>query len=223
MTLVTRRHEAQRGARLVTAWVRLYTSGLRDDIRDDRRDEIASDIWEQAHDNATSSTQGAEIVARAVLGVPADLSWRLEHSRLARMPGWAIASVLGLLARLETAGRWVARRGLPGFSTMTASVVGVIGLLVIVTAPTNNSGTPVASLVWWGSLLLVGGLTIGLGGRLIDARPRLGGTLVILGSALSGLLLWPTILAPIAAFALAWRSALRIKRGRKIEPVLPRS
>lgn len=200
---------------LVSRWVRYYTLGLPEGVRDDRRDEIASDLWEQAHDEASISAVNPEILARGLLGVPADLAWRLERSRLARLPGWLIATLFGILGRFELAGRWIIRRGLPGFTTAAAFVGGAIGVLVIVTAPSNDSGTPTADLVWWGSLLVVGALLIGLGGRLIAARTRLGAASVILGSALLGLLLWPTIVAPASAAALSWRAVIRVRDDRR--------
>ena len=36
-------------AGVARAWVRLYTAGLRADVRDSRRAEIDSDLWEQQH------------------------------------------------------------------------------------------------------------------------------------------------------------------------------
>ena len=211
-------HPAARSVRLVALWVRCYTAGLPAEVRAERRDEIASDLWEQAHDlrNVHAGAGGAvsaEIVARGALGVPADLSWRLERSRLARMPGWAINGTLAILGRCERGARWLGRRGLPGITSSVAAVIGLIGLLVIVTAPTNNSGTPVNALLWWGSLLLLAAGAVALGGRVVGSRPRRGAALVIGGSALFGLLLWMTVVAPIAALALGWRSALRVPRG----------
>ena len=200
---------------IVAQWVRYYTLGLPEEARRERRDEIASDLWEHAHDEARTPTVGPEILTRGVLGVPADLAWRLERSRLARLPGGVIAAVLGILARLETVGRWIARRGLPGFTSAAAVVTGLIGALVIVTAPTNDSGAATADLIWWGSLLILGALSIGLGGRLIAERTRLGGALVIVGSAVLGLLLWPTVVAPIVALALGGRAAIRIRHDRR--------
>jgi hypothetical protein len=190
-------------------------------VRAERRDEIASDLWEQVHD-VDQPSAGIEIVARALLGVPADLSWRLERSRLARVPGWLVAGILALLGRFEATGRWIAQRGLPGVTTMAAAVVGIIGALVIVTAPVNNSNATTSALVWWGTLLILGGAGIGVGGRVLERRPRLGGTFVILGSGVAGLLLWPTVIAPIAALALSWRAALRIRRAGRTEPVIAR-
>jgi hypothetical protein len=74
---------ANRSAGLVLRWVALYTRGLPDDARQNRRDEINDDLWSQLQD-ATESRRGArsvsgEILARLLLGVPADVGWRLEQ------------------------------------------------------------------------------------------------------------------------------------------------
>jgi len=214
MTVGTATATRHWGSRVVAFWVRRYTSGLPEAVRYERRDEIASDLWEHEHDLDGSSV-GPEILARGLLGVPADLAWRLERSRLARMPGWGVTTVLGLLARFEATGRWIARRGLPGFTSATAVIVGLLGVVVIATAPSNDSGTPTSDLVFWGAMLIVAAVTVGLGGRLINVHTRLGGALVILGSGLFGLFLWPTIVGPIAALGLAWRAVLRIRDARR--------
>jgi hypothetical protein len=71
--------------RFTRGWARVYTVGLPARCARERRDEIASDLWEHATDEARSgSNAGAtatEIFGRAVLGMPADLSWHLDELR----------------------------------------------------------------------------------------------------------------------------------------------
>ena len=78
---------AERSARLVLRWVAVYTRGLPADVRQDRRDEIADDLWSQRDDAAESGradrSVSGEILARLLLGIPADVGWRLEQ----RAPG----------------------------------------------------------------------------------------------------------------------------------------
>ena len=73
-------------AGLVRRWVRVYTRGLAAQVRQDRLDEIDGDLWSQAHDAAASArsehSEAIEILVRLLLGVPADLSWRIERHRL---------------------------------------------------------------------------------------------------------------------------------------------
>ena len=75
-----------RAADLVLRWCDLYTHGLPDDVATDRRDELASDV----HDHRLASlgqgrsTFRRDVLVRAVLGIPADLSWRTHQLRIAR-------------------------------------------------------------------------------------------------------------------------------------------
>jgi hypothetical protein len=81
---------ANRSAGLVLRWVALYTRGLPDDTRQNRRDEIHDDLWSQLQDAAESSrgtrSVSGEILARLLLGVPADIGWRLEQSQVSGAP-----------------------------------------------------------------------------------------------------------------------------------------
>jgi hypothetical protein len=74
---------AERAARFVRRWVVLYTRGLPAEIRQERRDEIEDDLWSQEREAAGSArtdlSLAGEIVIRLVFGIPADLSWRMEH------------------------------------------------------------------------------------------------------------------------------------------------
>jgi hypothetical protein len=74
-----------RSVGFVRAWVRLYTVGLPTGLREARRDEIDADLWEQSReasmDIAPSLT--SHVLARWLLGLPDDLSWRAAHIRSA--------------------------------------------------------------------------------------------------------------------------------------------
>ena len=70
---------------LTRAWVALYTTGLAADLRGTRRAEIDSDLWEQRQvaalvEEAQSET-AFQLFARLLLGIPSDLTWRLETVR----------------------------------------------------------------------------------------------------------------------------------------------
>ena len=73
-------------SRMVLAWVALYTRGLPPEARLARRDEIESDLWSQREDARSTCRSGlslaVEILARLVLGIAADLAWRLERGRV---------------------------------------------------------------------------------------------------------------------------------------------
>jgi uncharacterized membrane protein YhaH (DUF805 family) len=67
---------------VVRAWTKLYTAGLPPRDRDARRAEIESDLWEHAGSGRRASAKraplGGQILARCLLGVGADLSWRAQ-------------------------------------------------------------------------------------------------------------------------------------------------
>jgi hypothetical protein len=73
---------------LTRAWTATYTRGLPRSLRDERRDEIDCDLWEHQHraDFEAESVAGTAvaILLRLLLGIPADISWRLETGSAAR-------------------------------------------------------------------------------------------------------------------------------------------
>ncbi len=70
------------GDRAATAWTTFYTRGLPDETAERRRAEIASDLFEHAHEAGPTPAQQTEVLGRVLWGIPADLSWR----RAARAP-----------------------------------------------------------------------------------------------------------------------------------------
>jgi len=72
---------------LTHAWVALYTRGLPAQLRDARRAEIDSDLWEQGQVAALveepASETALQLTARLLLGIPSDLTWRLDAGRSA--------------------------------------------------------------------------------------------------------------------------------------------
>lgn len=67
---------------MTRSWVALYTSGLPPELRDARRAEIDSDLWEHQRtaellDQPPGGT-ALQLLARLLLGLPSDLTWRLE-------------------------------------------------------------------------------------------------------------------------------------------------
>ena len=68
---------------MARSWVALYTLRLPRGIREARRSEIDSDLWEQQSEGGLIGRDehevGLHILARLALGIPADLTWRLER------------------------------------------------------------------------------------------------------------------------------------------------
>ncbi len=73
---------------LTRAWTALYTRGLASDLRSRRREEIDCDLWEHQrladYERTPAAGTAVEMVLRLLLGVPADLAWRLEAGSSAR-------------------------------------------------------------------------------------------------------------------------------------------
>lgn len=72
---------------LVREWVGLYTHGLPAEVRVGRIDEIESDLWSHAQEAESraeaDSALAIAILTRWLLGIDADIAWRLERGRLA--------------------------------------------------------------------------------------------------------------------------------------------
>lgn len=88
---------------LVRGWTRFYTLQMDRAERDQRRAEIESDLWE-FHEDARHRGESPEILAvhmlaRLVLGVRADLLWRVDYEREAAMTSrrstWMTAAAIG--------------------------------------------------------------------------------------------------------------------------------
>jgi TonB family protein len=88
---------------LVSAWTRIYTSGLPIAVREARREEIAADVWHSVHDpDRDSEPQLAlRIALRLFLGIRDDLRWRSDQPKLtpraSARAAMAIGGVCGLM------------------------------------------------------------------------------------------------------------------------------
>jgi hypothetical protein len=193
---------AERSAGLVLRWVAVYTRGLPSDVRQDRRDEIADDLWCQRNDAAESGrgdrSVGGEILARLLLGVPADVGWRLEQ----RVPGVK----RGPVGDPVSGSRGVA----------ILAILGGIGWLIwpILQGVYGEAGWANPSTAWLLMLTVVGG-TWTLAGAMIALvvvyQERIRGWVAALGAlgaslgALSVLGLFGAFVAmPVASAALLW-------------------
>jgi hypothetical protein len=87
---------------LVRAWTRAYTWRLEPAVRDTRRAEIDSELWEFQHDPERGAYPAAHTLARLLIGIPDDLSWRAEHAQARRTPtrarlravAWTVATLI---------------------------------------------------------------------------------------------------------------------------------
>jgi hypothetical protein len=186
--------------RLTQAWVRAYTRGIRPDVRDARRAELASDLWEHratARDSGVSKRATSfSIAARAIAGVPADLTWR--HA------------TRGAVMRAETT--TVSRRGWLGITAdIVATTMGAVAMLGGIGAAIGD-GDSTGS----GILLSLAGVALLSGAYLRTRRPVAGVALVAVGAlSWSFIFSWlpPMVLVGLAVIALAVLATNRTPRS----------
>jgi hypothetical protein len=91
---------------LVQTWTRVYTWRLEPAVRDRRRAEIDSELWEFERDPERGAYPAAHTIARLLIGIPDDLSWRADcvsthrtplRARL-RVAAWTVATVVVIAA-----------------------------------------------------------------------------------------------------------------------------
>jgi len=183
---------------LVRGWVDLYTRGMPATVRAARRDEVDDDLWCQ-HEEADAlgrspRSLAGEILLRLVLGIPADISWRVSHG--------------GRASKVERS------------SSMSTRIIGSLGVIAGAgfTYLMARAITTPGDAMWDGTTIvafLAGGLAfvgaaIGLTWRFQDELRPLGviGGLVAALSTLVGVVAndAPVILLglPIGSAMLAW-------------------
>jgi hypothetical protein len=212
---------------LTNAWVRCYTRGLEPGLRAERRAELQSDIWEQLHERALTpgpsprgrgeaASQAWLVLLRCVLGMPADISWRLEQAA----PGAVVARVVaGGLMRVANAGHWVTARGLPGLSVLMSWLYLLAGALIIVTLPISRNPNP-GGVAVFGAWCIAAGAMMWWGNGMLERRPYRGAGLVLAGSLPLGLALWMTVIVPVATAGVGWSTVQRARRGKRTHHVV---
>jgi hypothetical protein len=197
-------------AGLVRRWVRVYTGGLPPELRDRRRDEIDADLWSQLEEAAVigrpARSINAEILTRWLSGIPADLSWRLEHR------GGAPVTT-----QTATASHPIS----PGFGVL--AILGGFGLYSLMYR--YSEATADDAFYWLGVL---GELAIAavLAALVLASQDRLTRTAVVLGSiGAAGMALaaigawWLMLVAPVCGAVLVWNLATLHIVGRWVAVV----
>ena len=216
---------ARAAATVARAWAWLYTLGLARELRTERRAELDSDLWEQARDAAAAGRSPAHPVhealltlARVLLGVPADLSWRAEHASAGGLAAAPLRLALALLHGGERLAGWVERRGLPGLTFALAGLYGLLGLAVIVTIPVNDDANVTPAQLFALGLIALAAAAALLAGARRRRRPRAGAALIVGRSGVMGLALWPTVVAPLAAVLVSYSAVRRAGGPRAFAP-----
>lgn len=182
-------------------WVNLYTRNLPAAERQRRRDEIESDLFEHAHDARSSGVSAvrlnAEILARVLVGVPADLSWR----RATRQPHQRLA-LGGNSMSLTTS---TARRLLYGLSALIvlySSFGFLVGIGIL--GDGNNWPESTTATIVYEVIPMLSGMVLVVGLVVHRTNPRRGLLLVIAGVIGPAVWFWmlaiygPVMLAAIA-------------------------
>ena len=188
------------GSAAVRGWVRFYTLGLPPAMRERRRSEVAGDLADETVDAIRRGERRGLLwqrITRLVLGIPADLSWRLVDAPV------VARDLYGPLP-------WVP---LTRWTLALTAIVAVIaaGGLAIVTLPVVTGQAKPDLWPGWGPIGFAIGSAIVLIGVLASVFwPRFGAGLIVPG-ALVGLLaapwLWGSwLLAVIAGGARAYQA-----------------
>jgi hypothetical protein len=182
------------GARVAIGWARLYTRGMPATRRRARLDELASDLWEHAHDGGRAPyALQLEIAGRTLRGAPSDVAWRFTQRSqplgavAARCAGWALFTMATVFLLAFTA--WSA-----------APVLGVYRVEDWAPGDAREFARVTGAIF----LALAGGLAV------LARLPRVGTALVVVatgGLALYQPWAWP-VLVPCATSCAAGAAAL---------------
>jgi hypothetical protein len=198
------------GSAVVRGWVGFYTRGLPAEMRARRRAEVAADLADESLHAIRQGDQSALLrqrLTRLILGIPADLSWRLVDAPAAAGQRYGQDPWVPL-------SRWTL--ALLGVATMIAA-----GGLAIVTLPALTGQTRPDLWPGWGPAGFAIGSAIVLFGILASLPwPRLGAALILPGAVI-GLLaapwLWGSWLVAVIAGAVRAYEA-QMGAGRSAPP-----
>ena len=194
------------GPLLCRTWVRLYTRRVEPSTAEARRAELESDLWEH-HQHTRSLGRGAgryhvEVIARVLLGIGADISWRRHAIRRQASTESKGFEMLTTIRRHSS------------ISVIVLAALGVLpGSALLVLLGSAASWADTGEMIWvLGALALTGVLMGGLILRAREARPRLATALLVIGApAPSVAFFWfpPLYLLSMAIVAAALLSAPR--------------
>jgi hypothetical protein len=127
------------GAALVRGWVALYTFGLPGVVRSRRRGEIDADLAEETLDairHATVDGLARRRLVRLLLGIPADVAWRLFDAP-------AIAATLQAHRPWVPPSRWT-------LIGLGVAAIGTAGALALVAGPLLDTSARTDPWLGWG-------------------------------------------------------------------------
>ncbi|MFC6239581.1 hypothetical protein [Longivirga aurantiaca] len=197
---------------LVLRWCALYTRGLPADVAADRRDELASDLHDHrlAALGQARSTFPRDVLRRALLGVPADLSWRTHQRRIARS---AREPEVVMTARAPLDGWTRTAYGVAAIVTAWTALIG-IGMLI----DSRNAAVGSYDFQWRIGLGVVGVVMLalcvhalmGLRSHPVRAAVELGATAVVM----TIWMMWAGLVVAVGIAAMAFFAAYAVRSRR---------
>lgn len=188
---------------VVIAWARCYTAGLDRAARAERLAELESDCFEHLR-NTPGLAGGTTLLLRCLLGMPADLSWRLEQCAprgYLRAAAVLVVRPAELLLRLASVALAVAPPLLAAFYVLVALLIGAAALQADPDPPWFRIVAPWALLA---AALVVAGWRCG------RRRPRTGALILAAGALPLGLALVATVVAVPLALAATGQALVRV-------------
>src|SRR3990170_1489573 len=157
---------------MTRSWVTLYPSGLPPESRDARRTEIDSDLWEQQRTadllNQPQGETSLQLLARLVLGIPSDVTWRLETGRSARSERSISMNESGTMRSLVVVG------------VVVALLLVIVGVGAVVDSLVQ--GDLASGQAGFGAISVLAGAAVGAGLLTSRRNPLLGIGLVAAGA-----------------------------------------
>jgi len=157
---------------MTRSWVAVYTSGLPPELRDSRRAEIDSDVWEQQRTadllNQPQGETSLQLLARLVLGIPSDVTWRLEAAHSAQSERSISVSESGTMRILVAVGVVVA------LFLVVAGIAAIADALVQGDLASGQAG--------YGAISVLAGAAVAAGMLTSRRNPLLGIGLVAAGA-----------------------------------------
>jgi hypothetical protein len=127
---------------VVRIWVRLYTFGLPQEIRDRRRREMESELSEHVRDDRAAGYRPVDtalhILARCVRGAPADIWWSAAEHWTRLVAAWALLVVWAWA-------RFILPRKLRAAPDENLGLLLLVMLLVLVLVAVNSREQPQAA------------------------------------------------------------------------------
>lgn len=202
---------------VIRAWTGFYTKGLPAELAAKRRAEIESDLWEHEllwKESGLSGLSG-QCLSRWLLGIPADLSWRLEQKGSSRNTAEDVGSKLERRIKLS---------GITAQKVMFGLVLLVAAYQALIVFVSGGFG-----LGFWGGgegdpgngwyytlpICLAGVVLIWAGLRERVKAPFRSGVLIAIGVLPSILMFWMMI-PPVIALVVAVYSILHGRNQQRL-------